>query len=411
MLQNYVPAVVYTLYDGYYIYSKYNNQLDILQDQLYYENPDWQALHPNELNEVEYRDDTDLYGLKPYVYYSCRYKEDNQFDVVITYSLDTFITIQGTVRQTDGSMKSVNVSGYLLTDVNAAGTAYRGIHIDSEMVQSQYVYAPGKPVQPGEKEITVTRADGTELPTGAVNLYRCRKINGVRYYYDNSFTGDTNNFYIEGGEVKYANNITNNAFTNNTSAQDFYIHAAQFKDKFINTNGELHTLFTNLTFNDAVYEPEDPDPANAPFAGNGTRLFEELGGGTVRSIEDEKSNFNDHKKTIIRHTIETNLNAAIANYSAAGDIETTSELKFQMPKLSEEEWDNITKGIYTIAFLQGLNIGGKIYNGYAIVGNDINEDFVSEDSIYIMDGGRYYKITDNNLNLNSSSRSSGNIKC
>ena len=28
VLQNYVPAIVYTLYDGYYIYSVYNNKLD-----------------------------------------------------------------------------------------------------------------------------------------------------------------------------------------------------------------------------------------------------------------------------------------------------------------------------------------------------------------------------------------------
>ena len=49
VLQNYVPAIVYTLYDGYYIY------------------------------------------------YSCRYKPNSNSDFVITYSLDSYITIQGTV--------------------------------------------------------------------------------------------------------------------------------------------------------------------------------------------------------------------------------------------------------------------------------------------------------------------------
>lgn len=65
VLQNYVPAIVYTLYDGYYIYSAYDNTLD--------------------------------YGLKPYIYYSCRYKPNGNSDFVITYSLDSYITIQGII--------------------------------------------------------------------------------------------------------------------------------------------------------------------------------------------------------------------------------------------------------------------------------------------------------------------------
>ena len=33
VLQEYVPAIVFTLYDGYYIYSSYNNQLDQALDE------------------------------------------------------------------------------------------------------------------------------------------------------------------------------------------------------------------------------------------------------------------------------------------------------------------------------------------------------------------------------------------
>lgn len=56
-LQEYVPALVYTMYDGYYIYSSYTNKLE-------------------ESNEGEtYKNMQKLYGLKPYVYYSCEYKD------------------------------------------------------------------------------------------------------------------------------------------------------------------------------------------------------------------------------------------------------------------------------------------------------------------------------------------------
>ena len=78
VLQNYVPAIVYTLYDGYYIYSAYDNTLDAEFDE-----------------NASYKNGESIYGLKPYIYYSCRYKPNDNSDFVITYSLD--ITIQGII--------------------------------------------------------------------------------------------------------------------------------------------------------------------------------------------------------------------------------------------------------------------------------------------------------------------------
>ena len=80
VLQNYVPAIVYTLYDGYYIYSAYDNTLDAEFDE-----------------NASYKNGESIYGLKPYIYYSCRYKPNGNSDFVITYSLDSYITIQGII--------------------------------------------------------------------------------------------------------------------------------------------------------------------------------------------------------------------------------------------------------------------------------------------------------------------------
>lgn len=82
VLQNYVPAIVYTLYDGYYIYSAYDNTLDA--EDKFDEN-------------ASYKNRKSIYGLKPYIYYSCRYKPNGNSDFVITYSLDSYITIQGII--------------------------------------------------------------------------------------------------------------------------------------------------------------------------------------------------------------------------------------------------------------------------------------------------------------------------
>lgn len=82
-LQEYVPALVYTMYDGYYIYSSYTNKLDE-QDA-----------------GQTFKDGQKLYGLKPYIYYSCEYKgfPKTDDDFVITYSLDNYITLQGRINR------------------------------------------------------------------------------------------------------------------------------------------------------------------------------------------------------------------------------------------------------------------------------------------------------------------------
>ena len=138
-LQDYVPALVYTLYDGYYIYSPYTN-----------------TLKNNESNDNStYKDEEKLYGLKPYIYYSCEYTRGND-NFVITYSLDNYITIQGYI-----SGNWVNDAGYLISGItyDDSTITYRKCNINkNQSLMEEYV---------GQK------------------LYSYLKINGVKYYYVN----------------------------------------------------------------------------------------------------------------------------------------------------------------------------------------------------------------------------------
>lgn len=104
------------------------------------------------------------------------------------------------------------------------------------------------------------------------------------------------------------------------------------------------------------------------------------------SIEEPNSNFNQHRRDVIKYAIEKNLSVAIANFNNYSDSTTN----FQMPKLKETEWDKILNHISIISFLQGLNIGGKVYNGYSIITNTKNKEVISEDSIYILTSDGYY---------------------
>ncbi len=144
-LSNYVPALVFTLYDGFYIYSQFENVLSQTDVD----------------SGSTYQDGQSITGLKSYISYSCRYKK-GQIDVTITYSLDNYITVQGYDKRGNG----INIAGYLLDDVNYDESNnranYRGTYIEEEPALTQYI-------------------DGT---------YKYIKINGVRYYKSTSSTSD-----------------------------------------------------------------------------------------------------------------------------------------------------------------------------------------------------------------------------
>ena len=121
----------------------------------------------------------------------------------------------------------------------------------------------------------------------------------------------------------------------------------------------------------------------------------------INSIEEPNSNFNQHRRDVIKYSIESNLPVAISNYNNY----TSSSNNFQMPKLKETEWDKLVNHISIISFLQGLNIGGKVYNGYSIITNTKNKEVVSEDSIYILSDENsertYHRVNENSLNDSS----------
>ena len=76
----YIPAILITLYDGYYIYSpseySYSTKEEI--------DGEWTEVQKTGYTHV----------LKPYVYYSARYESGGDY-VVVNYSLDNYITIYG----------------------------------------------------------------------------------------------------------------------------------------------------------------------------------------------------------------------------------------------------------------------------------------------------------------------------
>lgn len=360
-LQNYVPAIVYTMYDGYYIYAPIQNT---------WYNRDANQDIKNEINEQitgqnKYHNEEKMYDLKPYVYYSCRYKRGNEFDVVITYSLDNYIQIQGKIDN-----KPVSRYGYLLSDVHVNGNSvtYNGISIETENnLLREKVYVEGMVQGP----------------------FPYKKINGTKYYDDGSEV-----FSVLNGRkvVQQGMNLGSD-----DNAKNYYEKAFNLKNDIISPTGSLSALkelrTSDIVDIDTGKTYIEAGKENPYFAIDGNEKifdFDHQDGG----IESETSNFNTHRMDVIKNSIERNLSIAISNFNHFSNVTTD----FQMPKLKDTDWDKIMHNISVISFFQGANIGGKIYNGYSVITNTKNEDVVMGDSIYIQTtDGEFHDITEADL--------------
>ena len=347
-LNNYIPALVYTMYDGFYIYSPF-------------ENTNYYGLNG---------DGETMYGLKPYITYSCRYIRGN-IDVVITYSLDNYITIQGYVPE-GGTTKYIQDQGYLIDGItkDASGKiTYNGIEIEPETNLQEYCGA---------------------------NQYPYIKVNGTKYYYYAGATGNSDDeiFYLTNGTIttqgsyvqENAENYYNNYIKNNTQAYKYYNDAMEFTQRIRNTYN-----LKDLRISDAVEISKTSGNLENIWPTDNRLIFAT----SSTNIEYKKSNFNEHRLETIRRSIEKNLSTAIANYNGYSQATT---IEFQMPNLTEEEWARITDNISLISFVQGLYIGGKIYNGYTIVNNTESKEVIPAESIYLLCKDNYYrKVTDKDL--------------
>lgn len=384
-LNSYIPALVYTMYDGLYIYSPYSNIAEVNTDA-------------NADEEVKIKTEGQKeYGLKPYISYSCRYKTTN-IDVVITYSLDNHIAVKGMIGR-----EYVNKEGYLIDgikcqnintntdveklsndDMKDAKITYNGIEIGTESLKE---YIP--------------------LSIDKNAAYPYAKINGTKYYLIHDKEGDQI-VYVSNGffrtqckstdSDKTAFNAYKNIIENNYMAKEYYYEAYKFTKWFREDSG-----LQGLKYSDAYDEVliKDGDTAKPVYGkvweGNDTIIFQFNSSSDIKdNIENETSTFNQHRLAVIRYKIENNLAIAISNYNAYSGA---TKVVFQMPELKEDEWDQIIHNISLISFLQGLPIGEKTYNGYTLVTNSESEEVVLEGNIFMLGESAnrekvYYRIGD-----------------
>ncbi len=329
-LKEYTPAILFTLYDGYYIYSKY--------------------------------DDTQIsgykFGLKPLMYYSCRYKT-NSDDFVVNYTLDNSITVIGKVGG-----QYVNKTGYLIDLDNIPDTSSEVVTENLMIVGDNNTYSVDEYEYITYNGQKIYKENGISLLTPERERY---------FYYSSEYKKD---FINSTERIEYINQFFDGTHLYNNSARDYYNSAREFTQW---ANNKLD----RITQKNAVDSQGNQITTFAVETGENEYIFKTSD--TNNPLRAD-STFNENRISVIRKSIETNLITAIQTFSDR----SSTQYDFSMPELSETEWYNIENNIAMVTFMQGLSIGGKVYNNYSVVTNNTNEEMISAETLYVIDSNNEY---------------------
>lgn len=361
-LSVFIPAIVFNLYDGYYIYSSYNNVYNV-------SGTGKDTIKDNK----NYQD-----GLHPYIYYSCKYNLNGK-TIIVNYTLDNAITVYGDFG--NGYMMK---SGYLINpdqvkNINTSNKTleYDGIKIEPEILT---------------EHLLIVDDDGNVTP-GDYNyiLYKNKKVyqdigkdgnpNKEYFWYDNY-----KKTYLQSEKTNLENYInTNGVGFKSISAYEYYMSAKTFSEW-------INLKLGDITQADVIKS----DGGNETIENDTTYLSTNTGESKIFATKNNPDNdpmlassiFNEHRIAVIRKSIETNLTTAIANYN----LQSGSNYEFVMPKIDEESWYKVENNVSIISFMQGIPIGQKYFNNYSVITNTKNEEVINSQSVYVLaedDSGNY----------------------
>lgn len=402
-IQTYIPAIVYTMYDGYYIYSA-----SLMKDQKTDNNGLTQF---NADGTIESNGKSYQYILKPYSPYSARYVNEN-IDVTVNYTLDNYIRVYGTV---DGKYQTKE--GYLVVcdnnqgvenvnSGNISGIEYRGAVIKPETLKEN-VYADGKE---GEYPYIYDQYDNKLYWDGS-NYFSVDKYNNKVYLQDALPEGDAG-FSITNSFRKISIPMSNGSELTVQKVFQILNPGGGYYFYFQDESGNLQLYTRNNSIGEVEVKNEQDFSAinycvesyvftnwvTKKLSSIKVRNMQSSTGGQYNNVDKNEKIFeinnnnnpdpeNDdayaksllaqHKKDIIINTIEKNLSQATAQAQAMN-----LNYEYRLPQLSYDEWEQALSNISIIAFMQGMPIGLKYYNNYAIATSTLNKEFVDPDELY-----------------------------
>ena len=415
-IQTYIPAIVYTMYDGYYIYSaSLVKDQDTDKDGLTQFEKDTRGKATGNIKYNTEGTPSYQYILKPYSPYSARYVSGSgSIDVTVNYTLDNYIRVYGTVDDeyqtkegylvvcdsnsnegvnnvNDGSISEIRYRGAVIKPE----TLKENVYANGEVKEYPYIYDQydNKLYWDGNNYFSVDKYNNkvylqNALPEGDAGFSinnRFRKISipvknsseltvlkvfqilnpgGEYYFYFQDESGNlqlyTRNKSIGGVEVKNEQDF---------SAINYCVESYVFTqwvtknlgnitvDNMISTTEGQYNNVESEKYIFRINENNNPDPENDTAYANSVLA--------------------QHKKDIIINTIEKNLSQATAQAKGMNP-----NYEYRLPQLSYDEWEQALSNISIIAFMQGMPIGLKYYNNYAIATSTLNKEFVDPDELY-----------------------------
>jgi len=464
----YVPAILFTTYDGYYIYSPLKVSEVVENPQtgiglttkegnvIYYRRgetatvADIQNLvnvQPRNVNlssgkftikpdeaKVKYN-----YMLKPFIYYSSEYRSiadnGNTYDFVASYTLDNYVTMYGTRDYTKSGFNGDNGIAGITTDfsksgylINPANIELSGNLLIKEVNRNSSQSNSEPSVEGNNTYSAVISANSNSAAVthnhvryDAVDIRSQIAYNYINYYYyglDNlgSNIYNTNGYYpsrvtvetqtnpiryqtgdeiikatldIEelrneglGSEINNYLVMPGKSFNGisvryrgveitDRDAKEYYIKS-YFFSKWVQNNLKGVTIESiNQKIDTNSFEYID-------FSGDSRRLFEVT---PENDPENVDSLFGNHKRDVIKNSIQFNLNTAISTYDATYFGNATGT-EFRMPILSNDDWESILNNVSMASFMQGVPCGTTTFNNYAVVKSNNNNTSVSLDNLY-----------------------------
>lgn len=378
-----VPAILFTLYDGYYVYGSYDNYASVSSS--------------NSVNFETSNAQSD-YGVMPFEYYSCEYvNTKNGFDLTINYTLDNYISISGWYKDNTGKEKYITRAGYY---INTSGIS------TNDTNKSVTITRSGKTITLGKETLKeyISFYDNDNSPAIEPKLYQYINYNNVKYYLES----DDKIFYLRDDERVFANNNLKNDVKNflgigeinSDTFKDinyyyYYKKACDFSNEVspilskINVNTDVTSEFYNKTYDiinsngDKITDASDTTnktTSHVKHAYSTPNVFDTSKSGNDPELEG--SSFNQHRMDVIIASVESRLTNMIANYN----YDKVSTYDYKMPTLSETDWYNIANNVTTLSFLQGIVVGNfKYYNNYSLVTNTTTKEFVSKNGFYVQD--------------------------
>lgn len=404
-IQPYIPAILYTLYDGYYIYSPSSSPV-VCTDKY------GQTISTDSYGVSYVGQTADGVGLYRFNQESITYIEGST--EAESGDQVNFTSLPDSIKSEYGQLLYENKNGTYSTQLHSTGAETDTLYKQSYFLKSYVAYAAEYMGTSNGKNVNVTinyTLDNYVSITGLIgdvyytksgylisnNLVTSINVGGTDIswdrYSEDEITNLINSDTVVTVTLSDGTTISNQDTSDmNSSVNEDARDAVEYYAKAYMFSGWVYENLSELKESDIINSGlsliiEDNAGNRTVDIDYGETLIESLIYdfssdndiifSPTQSPEDLESNFAKHKRNVIKNSINYNLAVAMVTYSQMSILR-----EYEMPVFSETEWDTILNNVSIVTFMQGFNCGLKYYNNYAIATSVNNEITVTTNEMY-----------------------------